>query len=59
MQYVDAAWHKDSGNGGGGGCVAGDSSSDFIAAKPAMFFDSVAGSKTMESFCSRGGFKLG
>jgi hypothetical protein len=21
MQYVDAAWHKDTGNGGGVGCV--------------------------------------
>ncbi|KAJ6868942.1 hypothetical protein NC651_033893 [Populus alba x Populus x berolinensis] len=39
--------------------VAGDSSSNFIAAKTAMFFDSMASSKTMESFCYQGGFKLG
>jgi hypothetical protein len=58
MQYVDAAWHKDTGNGGGVGCVVRDSSSNFIAAKTTMFFDSVASSKIMESFCSQGGFKL-
>jgi hypothetical protein len=55
MQYVDAAWHKDTGNGGGVGCVVRDSSSNFIAAKTTMFFDSVASSKIMESFCSQGG----